>query len=139
MNPASGGDNPFGDLALSFSPGQVMQLVLLMVSLVFLYVALVSLVAVYAKTIKEGSTYIMPIYIVVIAAGMITMYGTKEPQLAHYLIPLYNSSLAIKGLFTQELSLVEFMLTFFSTLAAGGILTGIIVKAFNNEKVMFNA
>lgn len=135
----SAGGNPFGDMTLSFTPGQIVQLAILMVSLVFLYVAIVSLAAVFAKTIKEGNTYVMPIYIVVLATGMITMYSSKEPQLGHYFIPLYNSALAMKELFTQELSLVEFLVTALSTLAAGGVLTGIIVKAFNNEKVMFNA
>lgn len=127
-------------LAINFSALQIVQIAAIMISLVFLYVAIVSLVAVFAKTIKEGSTYVMPVYIIVMAVGMITMYGgAKEPQLAHYLIPLYNSSMAMKELFTYELSLVEFLVTLVSTLAAGGILTGIIVKAFNNEKVMFNA
>ncbi len=134
-----GGGGIFEGFNINFTVGQVLEMVAIMVSLVFLYVAVVSLVAVLVRTAKEGGAYVAPLYIIVIAAGLITMYGASEPQLTSYLIPLYNSALAMKELFTRELSLLEFIITVVSTLAAGGILTGIIVKAFNSEKVMFNA
>lgn len=126
-------------ISVNFTLIQILELAIIMITLVFLYVAIIGLVAVFAKTTKEGGTYITPIYIIVIAAGMITMYGTSKAEVIHYCIPLYNSSLALKELFSRELSFGNFLLTAITTLAAGAILTSIIVKAFNSEKVMFNA
>lgn len=139
MMKSFGGDEVIENISIGFTIGQITELALLMISLVFLYVALISLISVFAKTVKEGTTYISPIYIVVIAIGMITMYSSKDAKFYSYLIPLYNSSIALKDLFARELSTLEFLMTFVSTIAAGGIITGIIVKAFNSEKVMFNA
>lgn len=139
MMKSFGGDEVLENISIGFTIGQITELALLMISLVFLYVALISLISVFAKTVKEGTTYISPIYIVVIAIGMITMYSSKDAKIYSYLIPLYNSSIALKDLFARELSTMEFLMTFLSTIAAGGIITGIIVKAFNSEKVMFNA
>lgn len=139
MVKAFGGEDVLENISVGFTPGQIVQLALIMISLVFLYVAIIALVSVFAKTVKEGTTYITPIYIIVIAVGMITMYSTKEGNVYSYLIPLYNSSVALKDLFARELSILEFFMTFLSSIVAGGVITGIIVKAFNSEKVMFNA
>jgi sodium transport system permease protein len=134
-----GGKDALTDLAIHFTIGQILELVCLLISLAFLYVAIVALVAVFAKTAKEGATYVSPVFMLVMAVGMMTMYGSGKSQLFQYFIPLYNSSIALKDLFARELSLMEFMITFATTLCTGGILTAIIVKAFNSEKVMFNA
>ena len=139
MVKAFGGEDVLENISIGFTPGQIIQLALIMISLVFLYVAIIALVSVFAKTVKEGTTYITPVYIIVIAVGMITMYSTKEGNAYSYLIPLYNSSIALKDLFARELSTLEFFMTFLSSIGAGGVITGIIVKAFNSEKVMFNA
>lgn len=139
MMKSFGGDEVLESISIRFTVGQISQLALLLISLVFLYVALISLISVFAKTVKEGTTYISPIYFVVIAIGMITMFSSKDVKIYSYLIPLYNSTIALKDLFARELSTLEFLMTFVSTIAAGGMITGIIVKAFNSEKVMFNA
>ena len=52
---------------------------------------------------------------------------------------VYNCSVAMGEVFTMDLTITHFLLTFFSTLAYGGILTAVIAKAFGSEKVMFNA
>ena len=129
-----------GDMAFSFTPQQVIMVVVLMILLAFFYVALVSLIAVLAKTVKEATTYVSPLYIIVIVAGLVTMLSTSGGhETWEYLIPIYSSAVALGEIFTQELTVFHFLLSTGSTLVLSGILSAIIVKAFNSERFMFNA
>jgi len=103
-------------------------------------VALVGVVSVYAKTVKEATTYVTPLYILVIVAGLFTMVSPSgERSVYEYLIPIYNSSIALGEVLTGDLTVMNFGMVFGSTLVIAGILSGIISKAFNSERVMFNA
>lgn len=129
-----------GDMAISFTASQVIMIGVLVIFLAFFYVALVALVAVLAKTVKEATTYVTPLYIIVIVAGLFTMMSTTGGHESwEYLIPIYSSALAMGEIFTQELTMAHFLMVSGSTLILSAILSGIIVKAFNSERFMFNA
>ena len=124
----------------SFSILQMVQLLLIMLSLVYFYVAIVTLIAVFAKTAKEAGTYVSPVYIVVIVAGVLTMFsGNSEMQLPLFAIPVYGSAAAIQRVITGELTAAQFGTSILGTVIMSVILTALITKAFNSEKVMFNA
>lgn len=123
-----------------FSAPQMLQLLVIMLALVYLYVAVVILVAVFAKTMKEANTYVSPVYILVIVAGIFTMFaGNAEIELPMYAIPVYGSAAAIQRVITNELTAAQFGVSVLGTLALSVILTILVTKAFNSEKVMFNA
>lgn len=126
-------------VAITFSSLQVLQLLVIMLTLVFLYVAIVALVAVFAKTAKEANTYVSPMYIIVIVAGMITMFQKGDANFLYHAIPIYGSAVAIQKLLVGELSIIVFLTTIGTTILFAGVLVFIITKAFNSEKVMFNA
>ncbi|WP_455715174.1 ABC transporter permease [Anaerosporobacter sp.] len=128
------------EISVSLSPLQIVQLILIMLSLVFLYVAVVSIVSVFAKTMKEANTYVTPMYILVIVAGMITMFsGNTKPDTIMFAIPVYGSALCIQNIMEGELLMSQFLPAIGGTVLLGLIITAGIVKAFNSEKVMFNA
>lgn len=134
------GESNMEGFALKFSPLQVIQLFAILLSLVYLYVAIVSLASVLAKTAKEASAYVTPIYLVVMVAGMITIFsGNSSKELFMYAIPAYGSAISIQGILVGELTMVQFASTIGGTLLLAIILTTLITKAFNSEKVMFNA
>jgi len=138
MKGLSGGE--LNGLSLSFGALEMMQLFIIMVVLVYLYVAMVSLVAVIAKTSKEATTYVMPLYIIVMLASMMTMFsGGTEKNIMFFSIPIYNSAISIQNLFTGELTMSQFGLTVGSIALLAAIITTLITKAFNSEKIMFNA
>ncbi|ABX40504.1 ABC transporter permease [Lachnoclostridium phytofermentans] len=129
-----------GAISVRFGVTQVVALFITMIVMVYLYVGLVALVSVFAKTAKEASSYISPLYIVIIVAGMLTMFqGGIEKPLYHYAIPVYGNSLAIQNIMTNELTLAQFLISSCSTLILAILVTIAIAKAFNNEKIMFNA
>ncbi len=127
-------------LRLVVSVGQIIELLLLVLVLVYLYVGIISLVAVFAKTSKEASGYISPLYMVIVVAGMITMFqGEKAPALIEYSIPVYGTAKAIQSLLSGELTFLGFGVNLCSTLVLATLLTWAIIRAFKSEKLMLNA
>ncbi len=129
----------FSGLSISFTPTQVIELVVLILGVVIMYVSIIGFVSVLAKNIKEAQSYIMPVYIVVIIAGMITMYTSDTSSITSYMIPLFNSSVAFKGIFTQQITAPEFLLTVVVTYGCAAALIALTARAFKSEKLMLNA
>lgn len=123
-------------LNLNLGPDQILMLGLLLVAIAFLYSAVVALISVFAKTTKEASSYIMPVYMVVLVVGLLTMFRMGDGGPWDYYIPFYNSAIALQAILSHELTMSQYLITLVETLALGGILTVLIARAFNNEKVM---
>ncbi|MCR5685735.1 MAG: ABC transporter permease subunit [Lachnospiraceae bacterium] len=135
-----------GDMAeagfggLSFGVTQALELLVIMLVMVYLYVAIIGLLAVIAKDVKTASTYISPVYIVVILAGMMTMFNSgKDRPIFHYMIPVYGNALAIGDLCGNELTTPNFLACLAGSAVVAVILTAAVTRAFNSEKIMFNA
>ncbi|MBR4726138.1 MAG: ABC transporter permease [Lachnospiraceae bacterium] len=140
MGKMSGDNGSSGFGGVSFSVVQIVELLAIMLVLVFLYVSIISLLAVLAKDVKTASTYISPIYIVVIVAAMLTMFNSgKTHPIYHYMIPVYGNALAIGDLCGNELSSINFLACLSGSFVVAVILIAAITKAFNSEKIMFNA
>lgn len=123
-------------LNINLSAAQIVMLAILLVGVAFMYAAMIALISVFAKTVKEASTYVMPAYMVVLVVGILTMFTTGKTSAAEYYIPLYNTSLTLQGILSQEVTMMQYGITVAMTFAIGIILVGIIVKAFESEKVM---
>ena len=131
-------ENGFGNV--SFGPSQCLMLLAIMLVMVYLYVAIIGLLAVLAKDTKTASTYISPVYIVVIVAGMMTMFNSgKAIPTTRYCIPIYGNALAIADLCSNELTSINFLASIGGTLLVAIIITIAVGRAFNSEKIMFNA
>jgi len=128
------------ETSVNFSLTQIGAMFLILVTLVYLYVALISLVSVIAKNTKEASTYVTPLYIIVLLAGMITMFqgGTKLEDYFH-MIPVYGSALSIQNVMTNELTALQLGYSVLGNVVLAVVLTLLVTKAFNSEKIMFNA
>lgn len=137
MNGATGGE--LGSVNLAFTPLEIIMLLIILMVVVYLYVSIVALIAVLARTSKEANTYVMPAYILVMLGSIMTYAGTGETKLANFFIPIYNSAVSIQNLLMGELTLPQFGATIVSIGALAAIITALITKAFNSEKIMFNA
>ncbi|MCQ2519931.1 MAG: ABC transporter permease [Lachnospiraceae bacterium] len=135
-----GTDTLEGFGGISFNALQIVELLLVMLALVFLYVGIVALISVISTNTKTASSAISPIYIVIVLAGMCTMFrsGSKTSTL-QYMIPVYGNALAISDICSNELSLINFVASFGITFLIGVALTLTVARAFESEKLMFNA
>ena len=97
-NPSGGDTDQM--MAIKFTPVEIIQLFVIIIAMVYLYVAMVALVAVYARTQKEASTYVTPLYILVMLGSIMTMFssGGGDKGLEYYAIPIYNGSVTIQNL-----------------------------------------
>lgn len=125
-----------GDLNIQLSIRQILMLAFLLVAISFLYSSIIALFSVFAKSVKEASTYVMPAYMLILVIGLVTMFNFGETDSSSYMIPLYNTALTLQGILAQETTLAQYAVTLVETLVIGGVLTGVIVKAFESEKVM---
>jgi sodium transport system permease protein len=125
--------------SLQFGLMEYLSLSAIMVTLVALYVAVICMVSIVSKTIKEANTYMAPIYMIVMISGFTTMFTTGVIESWRYLIPVYGSVMALKKLFAFELTTNMLLYTCGSSLVLAGILIFIIRNLFSNEKVMFSA
>lgn len=134
------GDMDMSGFSLSLNAVQIAQLAALLLSMVFLYVAIISLAAVMAKDVKTASTYISPMYILVMVIGLISMFGgNDDPEKYMFLIPFYGNSLTIQNIMINNISGVDYAMNLVSTIVFSILLLAGMTKAFNSEKVMFNA
>ena len=53
-----------------------------------------------------------------------------------YAVPIYNTSLTLQGILTQEVTMMQYGMTLGVTLVLGAVLIGVIAKAFESERVM---
>lgn len=124
------------DVNLQLNAGQIAMMGVLLVVIAFFYSSIIALLSVFAKSTKEASSYVMPVYMVVLVVGLLTMFRSGDGDFATYCIPVYNNAVALQGILTQELTMGQYAVTLVETLALGAVFTGAIVKAFNSEKIM---
>jgi sodium transport system permease protein len=132
-------DGALGGMSLKFTPVEMLQLLVIMIVVVYLYVSMVALVAVLAKTAKEANTYVMPLYILVMLGSIMTYSGSGDSRVSTFFIPIYNSAVSIQNLLMGELSMAQFGATVGTIVLLAAFITSLITKAFNSEKIMFNA
>lgn len=125
--------------SISFSPLQYVQLLVIMISLVAIYVGLICLVSVKAKSVKEAGTYIAPIYMVIMVAAFATMFSRGDVELLRFAIPVMGNVFVIKKILMFELAMSEFLVSTGVSILVAAVLIKLITITFNNEKTMFNA
>lgn len=124
------------NIKLSIQPDQVLMLGVLLILIAFLYSTVIALISVFAKTVKEAGTYIMPAYLLILITGLVTMFSTGKPAAKMWFIPLYNNAIAIQGIMTRDIKFFQYDVVVLETLLLGALLTYVIVKTFESEKVM---
>ncbi len=114
-------------------------LVLIIITTIILFVTAISILSTTAKTVKEASSLVMPLMIVVMIVSFSTMYSSEaKTELYWYLIPVYNSVQSMMGIFLFKASAMNMLLTAAINLALSGICVFVLTKMFNNEKIMFS-
>lgn len=114
-------------------------LLLVIFSTVFVIVGLLSIISAFAKTVKEASTYVMPLMVVVMLISVTSMFGAGAPNSRIlYAIPLYNSVQCMNAIFGFQYNMVNILITVVVNLGVTAVLTFILTKMFNSEKVMFS-
>jgi len=101
--------------------------------------ALVMIVGSFARSQKEASTYLMPIYMVIILVAMISMTGGITFSGARFLIPVANALYALQQIILGDLRTIHFVYTLVANVGFGGVLIVASIRLFRREAVLFRS
>ena len=112
-------------------------ILVVILSTILVFVSLIAVLSALANSVKEASTLVSPLMLVVTVIGVSGMFtgGAKSPAL--FLIPVYNSVQCISGVFSMSYEPLQIILTVAANLATAGLFVVLLTRLFNNEKVMF--
>ena len=101
--------------------------------------ALMFTIALFARSYKEGQSYLTPlVFVVIFPALMGGMSGfAMTPALC--LIPIFNASQMIRGILLGDVSTANFAITTAANLVYAGIAFMIATRQFENESVLFRS
>lgn len=91
----------------------------------------------FAKSFKEGQSYLSPLVMLVIFPAVIGMLPGMEasPRLA--LLPVFNVSQLIKSIFAGDYTAAAFVMSFASNFVYAAVAFVIAVRIFQREDVLF--
>lgn len=116
-----------------------LMILAVMLSTVFLFVAMISVLSAYARSIKEASALVTPLMIIVVVLGITGMLeGSSQGGIWLYLVPLYNSVQALTAIFSFAAAPSVILVTAVSNVAYTVLLVILLTKMFSSERVMFN-
>lgn len=133
-----GADSSAMDFA-SYAVTDYLLLLIIIFTVVLLLVGLISIISAFAKSVKEASTLVTPLMILVMLAGVSGVFGSgAQTQTVYYFIPVYNSVQAMLGIFMRDFSFLNVVVCCVSNLAYSAAAAWILTRMFCSEKIMFS-
>lgn len=122
-----------------YAIGDYLMLLAIILSSVLIIISMLSIISAFAKSVKEATTLIMPLMIVVMLIGVSSMFGNgATSNFVFYMIPLYNSVQSMNSIFSFEANPINILITIISNLIYSGLLAFLLTRMFMSEKVMFS-
>ena len=104
---------------------------------VLLFVSVISVISTMAASVKEASSMVSPMMILVTLLGLTGMLGGGGSATWAFLIPVYNSVQCISGIFSLSYEPTQVLITMLVNCGVAAALIFLLTKLFNNENVMF--
>ena len=122
----------------AYNAADYVGLILIILSTVFLFITIISVLSAYAKTVKEAATLVLPMMLIVMFAGFSSMYSTEaKTEIYWYLIPVLNSVQSLIGVFARDANMVNIAVTVCMNIAVSSLGMVLLRQMFNSEKIMF--
>lgn len=116
----------------------ILMLVLIVIT-VLLFTTLLTIVSTFAKSVKEATSYAIPLMMIVLLVGITNfMSTTVSSNYLLYIIPIYNIVQCLIGVFSITIDPVSFAICIISNAIYIGIGVFLLTKMFNNERIIFN-
>jgi sodium transport system permease protein len=128
------------DIAIEgYSAREYLLILLITISTVLVFVALLSVLSAYAKSVKEANSYATPFLMLSVVLGISSMFtGGALKEFYYYLIPIFNSAQSLNAIFNLEINAVNIAMTSLSNVAFSLILVGVLAKMFGSERIVFD-
>ncbi|MBA7546591.1 hypothetical protein ES705_38983 [subsurface metagenome] len=97
------------------------------------------MVGIFARNIREASSYITPIYMLTIFLGIISISQGMELTGKMFLVPVLNSSFVFKELLMGKIYWSHIITTFSANIIIAGIALFGATRLFSKEEVLFRS
>lgn len=122
--------------AASYGVSDYLLLLLVIIATTLVIVALMSLLSTLAKSVKEATSYVGPLMIIILVAAMSNMlFGDKIGSWA-YFVPILNSVKAMSEIFSSAAKTWQVLAASLTNFAAAGALSFALAKMFDSEKII---
>ncbi len=96
-------------------------------------------ISLFAKSFKEGQSYLTPLIMLVVFPAMIGMLPGVDANPRLMMLPVFNVSQLIKSIFNGDYTASSFLLPFASNLVYAGVAFYLAVRIFKREDVLFRS
>ncbi len=135
-----GGLAPAGTHAtFTIGAGEFLWMLGVLLPLAVIIAALVIIVGSYARNQKEASTYLGPIYMIIVLVGIVSMTGGAQFGGANFLIPVANALYALQEIIMNTLNFQHLVYTLIANVACGGLLIAASIAMFKRETILFRS
>jgi len=117
----------------------IFLLFLVLFPLVGLASAVLVMVGIFARNIREASSYITPIYMLTIFLGIISISQGMELTGKMFLVPVLNSSFVFKELLMGKIYWNHILTTFSANMVIAGLALLGAARLFSKEEVLFRS
>lgn len=98
--------------------------------------AVVALLGSLARSVKEGGTYVMPLYMIVVLVGVTTMYMDPTTNGFIFLVPIVNTIFVMKASFMGMITTLHVVVSIVANIVFAGICAFLVARLFNSEKIL---
>ena len=121
-----------------YGAAEYIWLIILILTTILLFVTVISIISTLAKSVKEAGTMVMPLMIVIMLVGFLTMYSDVKEEIYWYLVPVFNTVESMAQVFSFMLSPAALSVTAAANIVYSALGIFLLTKLFDNERVMFN-
>jgi sodium transport system permease protein len=134
----SSADSLFGgSISLfSFSFATIISMLVIILLTSMLAASIIVLLGSLARTVKEASSYVMPIYIIVVIMGVMTMNLDSPGVVLSSIIPLANTVFVLKAVLIGEAVYLQLLLFILTNLICILTLLYATARVYNSEKIL---
>ncbi len=134
--PATRGDAA-ASLAQMADPGVLVLGFLLLLPLGLLFSTLILLMGIRARSSAEAGTSLMPVLLVILVFGAVSLAPGIDRMPALTYVPVLNVSLAIRKLFSQQAQAWDIVVAFAMTAGLSALMTWASTRLLDRESVLF--
>ena len=120
-----------------YTVGDYAMILCVILSTILVFVSMIAVLSALANSVKEATTLVSPLMLVVTVIGVSGMFGGGGQNLALFLVPIYNSVQCISGVFSMSYEPMQIILTVVANLLTAGVFAVVLTRMFNSERVMF--
>lgn len=131
--------DPFSSGGAGFGGFSLLSMVILLLTLVLtsmLAASIIVFLGSLARSVKEASSYVMPVYIIVVVLGVLTMSLDASSRPLLFLIPFVNSVFLMKGAIIADATMLQFLFAAVSNLLVIGLLVLLTSKLYRSERIL---